>query len=114
MIDVSRFRDFQPAELFDGEPSLDTRTGDFDMEYQGGSWDFDQLEGVEALYPQKTPDHLGILSLIASPDADATAARRRQPFVDRIGPNANPAATAIGLPPLLGRPESELCGRSRL
>ena len=107
MIDVSRFMDFQAAGLFDGEPTLDTRTGNFDMEYQGGSWDFDQLEGVEALYGQKMPDRLGVLSLVASPKADATAATA--PFVrPDWAERANRAADAIGLPPLLGRPESEL------
>ena len=107
MIDVTRFQTFQAAEVFDGEPSLDPRTGDFDMEYQGGSWDFDQLEGVEALYGQKVPDRLGVLSLVASPDADATGATA--PFVrPDWAEHANRAATAIGLPPLLGRPESEL------
>jgi hypothetical protein len=107
MIDVARFGNFHAAELFDGEPSLDTRTGDFEMEYQGGSWDFDQLEGVEALYGQKMPDRLGILFLVASPGADATAATA--PFVrPDWAERANRAATAIGLPPLLGRPESDL------
>ena len=107
MIDAARFKTFQAAKLFDGEPSLDRRTGDFDMEYQGGSWDFDQLEGVEALYGQKVPDRLGVLSLVASPDANAT--RATAPFVRRDwAERANRAAGAIGLPPLLGRPESEL------
>jgi hypothetical protein len=107
MIDVARFKSFEAGTLFTGEPSLDLRTGSFDMEYQGGSWDFDQLEGVEALYGQKVPDRLGVLSLVAAPDANAT--RATGPFVRADwARRANRAAVAIGLPPLLGQPESEL------
>ena len=107
MIDVARFRSFQAAKLFAGEPTLDLRTGNFDMEYQGGSWDFDQLEGVEALYGQKVPDRLGVLSLVASSDANAT--RATGPFVrPDWARRGNRAAVAVGLPPLLGQPESEL------
>ena len=107
MIDVKRFHSFQAAKLFADESSLDLRTGDFFLEYQGGSWDVDQLEGVEALIGQKAPDRVGILSLVASPTADATDATGpfvRPDWADR----ANRAASAIGLPPLLARPESEV------
>lgn len=108
MIDVKRFHDLRLGSVFASDPTLDTHQGDFYEEYQGGSWDFDQVEGVEAFYGQKVPDRTGILTMASSGLAQASEVGPENkpvtgPFTDHAWlERANKAAAALGFPKLFG------------
>jgi hypothetical protein len=110
-----RLRHLFPPDLLDSFPYYhevqpDGRT--FDIEFMGGLWDDERIDGVALWFPQAAPGKVGIVEVSAGPYGDALPeVGKTEGFTGRFvdpdwAAHADTVLAALGVPVRMGGPDT--------
>jgi hypothetical protein len=122
MLDHAAFSQLRMRHLFPTPPvssfSLYDESGSerrtFYLEYQGGTWDTEEVNGVKLYFPAADGTRVGIVEVASGPYVDATGVEGfprpfAGPFLDPVWTaNANVALAALDLPVRIGSSEADV------